>query len=109
MRRTLMPRPRDGGFPWDSSLGLDKPVRRAKAYALDIKNYERQTDAAGAARAAAAVWATAPKNLAADAPAQQEPQVPDPNTDPQLEDHALDPFPPVEEPPATNGDQPASS
>ena len=31
-----------------------------KAYALDIKNYERQTDAADAARAAAAVWATAP-------------------------------------------------
>ncbi|GAA1605797.1 peptidoglycan recognition family protein [Kribbella karoonensis] len=84
------------------ALWVHKQLRRdltavAKAYALDIKNYERQTDAADAARAAAAVWATAPKNLAADAPAQQEPQVPDPNTDPKLEDHALDPFPPVEE------------
>ena len=83
------------------ALWVHKQLRRdltavAKAYALDIKNYERQTDAADAARAAAAVWATAPKNLAADAPAQQEPQVPDPNTDPKLEDHALDPFPPVD-------------
>ena len=85
------------------ALWVHKQLRRdlsgvIKAYALDIKNYERQTDAADAARAAAAVWATAPKNLSADAPAQQEPQVPDPNSDPTLEDHALDPFPPVDTP-----------
>ncbi|GAA0959175.1 hypothetical protein GCM10009554_72470 [Kribbella koreensis] len=32
-----------------------------KKYALDIKNFERQTDGPDAARAAAAVWATQPK------------------------------------------------
>ena len=83
------------------ALWVHKQLRRdltavAKAYALDIKNYERQTDAADAARAAAAVWATAPKNLAADAPAQQQPAMPDPNTDPKVDDHELDPFPPVD-------------
>jgi hypothetical protein len=82
------------------ALWVHKQLRRdltavVKAYALDIKNYERQTDAADAARAAAAVWATAPKNLAADAPSQQEPEVPEPTTDPELEDQPLDPFPPV--------------
>jgi hypothetical protein len=64
-----------------------------KAYALDIKNYERQTDAADAARAAAAVWATAPKSLQVDGTAPQEPAAPDPNSDPDLSLPDLDPFP----------------
>jgi hypothetical protein len=65
-----------------------------KAYALDIKNYERQTDAADAARAAAAVWATAPKSLQVDgAAATQEPAAPDPSTDPEPSLPDLDPFP----------------
>ncbi|WP_327633650.1 peptidoglycan recognition protein family protein [Kribbella sp. NBC_00482] len=83
-----------------------------KAYALDIKNYERQTDAADAARAAAAVWATAPRSLQVDGnPATEEPAVPDPNTDPDLSLPDLDPFPDApaaEEPPASNGDQPTA-
>ncbi|WP_410788054.1 peptidoglycan recognition family protein [Kribbella sp. C-35] len=83
-----------------------------KAYALDIKNYERQTDAADAARAAAAVWATAPRSLQVDgAPAPEQPAAPDPNTDPDLSLPDLDPFPDTpapEEPPASNGDQPTA-
>ena len=74
-----------------------------KAYALDIKNYERQTDAADAARAAAAVWATAPKSLQVDTPSDGEPNVPDPNVDPDPNLPDLDPFPTPAEP---NGDQP---
>ncbi|TDW94318.1 hypothetical protein EV137_1620 [Kribbella pratensis] len=64
-----------------------------KAYALDIKNYERQTDAADAARAAAAVWATAPPSLQADGAAAEQPAAPDPNVDPELSLPDLDPFP----------------
>ncbi|TDO69604.1 hypothetical protein EV651_101649 [Kribbella sp. VKM Ac-2571] len=65
-----------------------------KAYALDIKNYERQTDAADAARAAAAVWATAPPSLQADgAAAAEQPAAPDPSVDPELSLPDLDPFP----------------
>jgi len=83
------------------ALWVHKQLRRdltavAKAYALDIKNYERQTDAADAARAAAAVWASAPKNLQAESAAPEAPAAPDPNSDPQLESHDLDPFPPVD-------------
>jgi hypothetical protein len=74
-----------------------------RAYALDIKNYERQTDAADAARAAAAVWATAPKSLQVDTPTDGEPTVPDPNVDPDPNLPDLDPFP---TPPEPNGDQP---
>ena len=66
-----------------------------KAYALDIKNYERQTDAADAARAAAAVWATAPDNFPTvdqlDIPAE-----PDPNSDPLIEVPDPEPTPPVD-------------
>ncbi|RZT26928.1 hypothetical protein EV649_0676 [Kribbella sp. VKM Ac-2569] len=83
-----------------------------KAYALDIKNYERQTDAADAARAAAAVWATAPPSLQADgAAAAEAPAAPDPNTDPDLSLPDLDPFPDApaaEEQPASNGDEPTA-
>ena len=57
-----------------------------KAYALDIKNYERQTDAADAQRAAAAVWATAPDNF------QQKP-APDPEPEPDPGTGALPPAP----------------
>jgi hypothetical protein len=65
-----------------------------RAYALDIKNYERQTDAADAARAAAAVWATAPPSLQADgAAAADAPAAPDPNADPEPSLPDLDPFP----------------
>ena len=65
-----------------------------RAYALDIKNYERQTDAADAARAAAAVWATAPPSLQADgAAAAEAPAAPDPNADPEPNLPDLDPFP----------------
>jgi hypothetical protein len=65
-----------------------------KAYALDIKNYERQTDAADAARAAAAVWATAPRSLQVDgAQPAEPPAAPDPNIDPDLSLPDLDPFP----------------
>ncbi|GAA2788967.1 peptidoglycan recognition protein family protein [Kribbella solani] len=85
------------------ALWVHKQLRRdltavAKAYTLDIKNYERQTDAADAARAAAAVWATAPKSLQTDGtPATPEPTpAPDPNTDPPLPAADLDPFPPVD-------------
>ncbi|MEU4197628.1 peptidoglycan recognition family protein [Kribbella sp. NPDC026611] len=74
-----------------------------RTYALDIKNYERQTDAADAARAAAAVWATAPKSLQVDTPPTGEPTAPDPNVDPDPDLPDLDPFP---TPPATNGGHP---
>jgi hypothetical protein len=65
-----------------------------RAYALDVKNYERQTDAADAARAAAAVWATAPDNF----PRVDQPDVPaepDPNTDPKIDEPDPEPTPPV--------------
>ncbi|MEV6270512.1 peptidoglycan recognition family protein [Kribbella sp. NPDC051936] len=83
------------------ALWVHKQLRRdlsavVKAYALDIKNYERQTDAADAARAAAAVWATAPTSLQAngEAPtAPEQPAAPDPNVDPELNLPDLDPFP----------------
>ena len=83
------------------ALWVHKQLRRdlsavVKAYALDIKNYERQTDAADAARAAAAVWATAPNSLQTngEAPAAPEqPAAPDPNVDPELNLPDLDPFP----------------
>jgi hypothetical protein len=84
------------------ALWVHKQLRRdltavVKAYALDIKNYERQTDAADAARAAAAVWATAPKSLQVDGDPAQEPVSPDPTTDPEPSLPDLDPFPTVDE------------
>ncbi|MFD3399452.1 peptidoglycan recognition family protein [Kribbella sp. NPDC058693] len=84
------------------ALWVHKQLRRdltavVKAYALDIKNYERQTDAADAARAAAAVWATAPKSLQVDGDPTQEPPAPDPTTDPEPSLPDLDPFPTVDE------------
>ena len=66
-----------------------------RAYALDIKNYERQTDAADAARAAAAVWATAPDTF----PSVDKPDIPaepDPNTTPDVEVPDPDPTPAVD-------------
>ncbi len=78
-----------------------------RAYALDIKNYERQTDAADAARAAAAVWATAPPSLQADgAAAADAPAAPDPNADPEPSLPDLDPFPDA---PAAEADTPADA
>jgi hypothetical protein len=90
---------------------VHKQLRRdltavVKAYALDIKNYERQTDAADAARAAAAVWATAPKSLQVDGDPAQQPVSPDPTADPEPNLPDLDPFPTVDEKPASNGDKP---
>ncbi|RZU12286.1 N-acetylmuramoyl-L-alanine amidase [Kribbella rubisoli] len=92
------------------ALWVHKQLRRdltavVKAYALDIKNYERQTDAADAARAAAAVWATAPKSIQVDGDPAQEPVGPDPTTDPEPSLPDLDPFPTVDATP--NGDKPA--
>ncbi|WUJ68569.1 peptidoglycan recognition protein family protein [Kribbella soli] len=92
------------------ALWVHKQLRRdltavVKAYALDIKNYERQTDAADAARAAAAVWATAPKSIQVDGDPAQEPVGPDPTTDPEPSLPDLDPFPTVDA--TTNGDKPA--
>ena len=60
-------------------------VQVAKAYTTDMKNYERQTDAADAARAAAAVWATQP-------PPGQGP------TDPFDPNEPIDPVEPNEPP-----------
>jgi hypothetical protein len=96
------------------ALWVHKTLRRdlaavVQAYALDIKNYERQTDAADAARAAAAVWATAPANFPAldlEQPTPDPQPEPDPTTTtPDLELPDPDPTPPVDtalqpEPPA---------
>ena len=82
------------------ALWVHKALRRdlsavVQAYALDIKNYERQTDAADAARAAAAVWATAPDTFpAVDLP--DVPAEPDPNADPQVDVPDPEPTPPVD-------------
>lgn len=68
-----------------------------KAYALDIKNYERQTDAADAQRAAAAVWATAPDNLVSDPKPAPDPEPePEPGTEPYLLLPEPDPMPTVD-------------
>ncbi len=76
-----------------------------KAYALDIKNYERQTDAADAQRAAAAVWATAPDNFQPKPAADPEPE-PDPAAEPYLLLPDPEPMPTVDTTPdaAPNGD-----
>lgn len=85
------------------ALWVHRTLRRdlaavVQAYALDIKNYERQTDAADAARAAAAVWATAPSNSPSGDPGTQpetQPE-PDPNLDPALLLPEPEPFPTVD-------------
>jgi hypothetical protein len=66
-----------------------------KAYALDIKNYERQTDAADAARAAAAVWAAAPDTFP-KVEAEAAPAEPDPDTEPPVDFPDPDPAPAVD-------------
>lgn len=92
---------------WVHKMLSRQLVQVAKAYTTDMKNFERQTDAADVARAAAAVWATQPKP-------GQEPSGPvnpfDPNapvdpvepTEPDLPDEDPIPFPPLppEEPAA---------
>jgi len=77
------------------ALWVHKQLRKdlsavVKAYALDVKNYERQTDAADAARAAAAPDSF-PKAEPADTPAET-----DPNTEPKVDIPDPDPTPPVE-------------
>ena len=82
------------------ALWVHKQLRKdlsavVQAYALDIKNYERQTDAADAARAAAAVWATAPDNFPTVDP-PDIPAEPDPNADPRVDAPDPEPTPPVD-------------
>jgi hypothetical protein len=74
-----------------------------RAYALDIKNYERQTDAADAQRAAAAVWATAPDNFQPKPAPDPEPE-PDPGAEPYLLLPEPDPMPTVETTPDASAD-----
>lgn len=84
------------------ALWVHRQLRRdlsavVKAYALDIKNYERQTDAADAQRAAAAVWATAPDTLVGDPQPAPDPQPePEPGTEPYLLLPEPDPMPTVD-------------
>jgi hypothetical protein len=82
------------------ALWVHKALRRdlsavMQAYALDIKKYEQQTDAADAARAAAAVWATAPKDLKGDATPAEAPDAPAPDSAPELSFPEPEPFPEV--------------
>jgi N-acetylmuramoyl-L-alanine amidase len=80
-----------------------------QAYALDIKNYERQTDAADAQRAAAAVWATAPDNFQPKPAGDPEPE-PDPAAQPYLLLPDPEPMPTVDTTPdaAPDGSAPAA-
>ncbi|TDD26550.1 hypothetical protein E1218_13120 [Kribbella turkmenica] len=81
------------------ALWVHKALRRdlsavVQAYALDIKKYEAQTDAADAQRAAVAVWAMAPDDF--DPKPTPEPgSEPDPETEPYLLLPDPDPMPTV--------------
>jgi hypothetical protein len=81
-----------------------------QAYALDIKNYERQTDAADAQRAAAAVWATAPDNFPTNTeprPVEDPAPAPDPAAEPYLLLPEPEPMPTVDTTP--DGSAPAEA
>jgi hypothetical protein len=67
-----------------------------QAYTMDIKNYERQTDAADAQRAANAVWASAPDTFQTDTepkPAADPQPEPDADSKPYLLLPEPDPLP----------------
>lgn len=94
---------------WVKKAMVPEVERIVKAYTNDMKNFERQTDAADAARAAAAVWATQPRPGQAPGQASGDPVDPTDPVDPAdpSDPEQPIPFPPLLEEPAEPAGKPS--